>query len=33
MIAMAVKSDLGGTIERDWRADGLNAVIRFPLES
>jgi PAS domain S-box-containing protein len=31
MIAMAVKSDLGGTIERDWRPEGLTAVIRFPL--
>jgi two-component sensor histidine kinase len=32
MIAMSVKSDLKGTIERDWRPDGLTAVIRFPLE-
>lgn len=31
MIAMTVKSDLGGTIEREWRPDGLTAVIRFPL--
>jgi PAS domain S-box-containing protein len=31
MIAMAVKSDLGGTIDRDWKADGLTATIRFPL--
>ena len=31
MIAMSVKSDLKGTIERDWRPDGLTAVIRFPL--
>ncbi|HET7707905.1 MAG TPA: HWE histidine kinase domain-containing protein [Sphingomicrobium sp.] len=31
MIAMTVKSDLAGTIERDWRPDGLTAVIRFPL--
>jgi PAS domain S-box-containing protein len=31
MIAMTVKSDLGGTIERDWRPDGLTAVIRFPI--
>ena len=30
MIAMSVKSDLRGTIERDWRPDGLTAVIRFP---
>jgi PAS domain S-box-containing protein len=33
MIAMSVKSDLRGTIERDWRSDGLTAIIRFPLES
>lgn len=33
MIAMSVKSDLKGTIERDWRPDGLTAVIRFPLEA
>jgi len=32
MIAMSVKSDLKGTIERDWRPGGLTAVIRFPLE-
>lgn len=32
MIAMSVKSDLRGSIERDWRKDGLRAVIRFPLE-
>lgn len=31
MIAMAVKSDLDGTIERVWRPDGLIATIRFPL--
>ena len=31
MIAMSVKSDLRGTIERDWRPDGLTAVLRFPL--
>lgn len=33
MIAMSVKSDLRGTIERDWRPDGLTAVLRFPLEA
>ena len=33
MIAMSVKADLKGTIERDWRPDGLTAVIRFPLEN
>ncbi len=33
MIAMSVKSDLGGTIERDWRSDGLTATLRFPAES
>ena len=33
MIAMSVKSDLNGTIERDWRPDGLTATLRFPVES
>lgn len=33
MIAMSVKSDLRGTIERDWRPDGLTAILRFPIES
>jgi PAS domain S-box-containing protein len=32
MIALSVKSDLGGTIERDWRPSGLRAVLRFPLK-
>jgi PAS domain S-box-containing protein len=32
MIAMSVKSDLKGTIERDWRPDGLTAIVRFPIE-
>ena len=32
MIAMSVKSDLNGTIERDWRPDGLTATLRFPVE-
>jgi len=32
MIAMSVKSDLNGTIEREWHADGLRAVLRFPIE-
>ena len=31
MIAMSVKSDLDGTIERDWRPDGLTATLRFPV--
>jgi PAS domain S-box-containing protein len=31
MIALRVKSDLGGTIDRDWRPEGLRAVLRFPL--
>lgn len=31
MIAMSVKADLGGTIDRDWRPDGLTAVLRFPI--
>ena len=30
MIAMSVRSDLSGTIERDWRSDGLTATLRFP---
>lgn len=30
MIAMSVRSDLNGTIERDWRPDGLTATLRFP---
>lgn len=33
MIAMSVKSDLGGTIERDWRPDGLTATLEFPAEA
>ncbi len=32
MIALTVQSDLKGTIERDWRPEGLCAQIRFPLE-
>ena len=32
MIAMSVKSDLNGTIDRDWRPDGLTAVLRFPVD-
>lgn len=31
MIALTVQSDLAGTIERDWRPEGLSARIRFPL--
>lgn len=31
MIAMSIKSDLKGTIDRDWRRDGLTAILRFPL--
>jgi PAS domain S-box-containing protein len=31
MIALTVKSDLGGTIDRDWRPEGLRAVLRFPI--
>ena len=30
MIAMSVRSDLNGTIERDWRPDGLTATLTFP---
>jgi PAS domain S-box-containing protein len=32
MIALTVQSDLKGTIERDWRPEGLRAEIRFPLK-
>jgi len=32
MIALSVKSDLGGTVERDWRPEGLAVVLRFPLD-
>jgi PAS domain S-box-containing protein len=32
MIAMSVKSDLKGTIDREWRPDGLTAVLRFPVK-
>lgn len=30
MIDMAVKSDLGGSIERRWTGDGLSITVRFP---
>jgi len=33
MIAMSVKSDLKGSIEREWRPDGLTATLRFPVDS
>lgn len=33
MIALTVQSDLKGTIERDWRPEGLRAEIRFPLSN
>ena len=33
MIAMSVKSDLDGTIEREWRPDGLTATLIFPVSS
>ena len=32
MIAMSVRSDLSGTIERDWRPDGLTATLSFPVD-
>lgn len=32
MIAMAVQSDLNGTIDREWASDGLTATIRFPID-
>ncbi len=31
MIALSVQSDLHGTIERDWRPEGLEIRLRFPL--
>ena len=31
MIATSVKSDLNGSVEREWRADGLTVTIRFPI--
>jgi two-component sensor histidine kinase len=31
MIAMSAKSDLKGTVERNWRPEGLIARLRFPL--
>ncbi len=33
MIAMSVKSDLNGTIDRDWRSVGLTATLRFPAQA
>ena len=32
MIALTVQSDLKGTIERDWRPEGLCAKVRFPTD-
>jgi PAS domain S-box-containing protein len=32
MIEMSVRSDLDGSIERDWRPEGLLVTLRFPLE-
>lgn len=32
MIALSVKSDLGGTIDRDWRPEGLTVRLRFPVK-
>jgi len=32
MIALSVKSDLGGSIDRDWRPEGLRATLKFPLD-
>ncbi len=31
MIAMSIKADLGGTIERDWQSSGLSATLRFAI--
>lgn len=30
MILMSVKSDLNGTLEREWNPEGLTAILRFP---
>jgi two-component sensor histidine kinase len=30
MIMMSVKSELNGSIEREWNSDGLTAILRFP---
>jgi len=30
MIAMSTKAELGGTVERDWRSEGLRVTLRFP---
>lgn len=32
MIAMSAKADLGGSIEREWRPEGLQLTLRFPHE-
>lgn len=32
-IAMSARADLQGTVERDWRPQGLLVTIRFPLEA
>jgi PAS domain S-box-containing protein len=31
MIMMSVKSELNGSIEREWNSDGLTAILRFPV--
>lgn len=33
MIAMSARADLHGTVERDWRPEGLVLRLRFPLEA
>lgn len=33
MIAMSTRADLEGTIDREWRPEGLKATLRFPLKS
>lgn len=30
---MSARADLQGSVERDWRPQGLLVTIRFPLES
>jgi PAS domain S-box-containing protein len=33
MILMSVKSDLNGTLEREWNPEGLTAILRFPVSA
>ena len=33
MIAMSAKAELGGSVEREWRPDGLKLTLRFPVQA